>query len=134
MLLLNIAIRDSYLLLLCTRMSKPSTEFIKDQSALLFMAGIPQGCKVEPLRMAVGDGFHVKPRLRLLVSCQRKPVPVIVLEPAVLVTQQQHGHRKTGVDLRRYGGLGLFMVKNTMDGIDYVYRDGRNVLTLRKKI
>ena len=35
---------------------------------------------------------------------------------------------------RRIGGLGLFMVKNTMDGIDYVYRDGRNVLTLRKKI
>ena len=35
---------------------------------------------------------------------------------------------------RPIGGLGLFMVKKTMDGIDYSYQNGRNILTIRKKI
>ena len=35
---------------------------------------------------------------------------------------------------RPVGGLGLFMVKNTMDDISYRYQDGQNILTIRKKI
>ena len=33
---------------------------------------------------------------------------------------------------RRIGGLGVFILKNTMDDIAYEYRDGRNILTIRK--
>jgi len=35
---------------------------------------------------------------------------------------------------RPIGGLGLFMVKKTMDDISYSYRDGQNILTIRKNI
>ena len=35
---------------------------------------------------------------------------------------------------RTIGGLGLYMVKKIMDDISYSYEDGRNVLTIRKKI
>ena len=35
---------------------------------------------------------------------------------------------------RPIGGLGLFMVKKTMDDISYTYRDGQNILTIRKRI
>ena len=35
---------------------------------------------------------------------------------------------------RPIGGLGLFMVKKTMDDISYNYRDGQNILTIRKKL
>ena len=35
---------------------------------------------------------------------------------------------------RPIGGLGLFMVKRIMDDISYEYRDGQNILTIRKKI
>lgn len=35
---------------------------------------------------------------------------------------------------RPIGGLGIFMVRKTMDAISYVFRDGRNVLTLRKNL
>ena len=35
---------------------------------------------------------------------------------------------------RGIGGLGIFLVKKTMDGIDYRYEDGRNVLTIRKRL
>ncbi len=33
---------------------------------------------------------------------------------------------------REIGGLGIHLVKKTMDGISYEYRDGRNILTIRK--
>ncbi len=35
---------------------------------------------------------------------------------------------------RPIGGLGLFIVKKTMDGISYDYKDGQNILTIRKRI
>ena len=33
---------------------------------------------------------------------------------------------------RQVGGLGIFLVKNTMDDVNYEYRDGQNILTLKK--
>jgi len=33
---------------------------------------------------------------------------------------------------RSIGGLGIYMVKKSMDAVEYQYQDGRNVLTLRK--
>lgn len=35
---------------------------------------------------------------------------------------------------RPIGGLGLFMVKKTMDDVTYEYRDGQNILAIRKRI
>lgn len=38
-----------------------------------------------------------------------------------------------GLHERAIGGLGIFMVKKTMDDLKYEYRDGMNILTLIKK-
>ncbi len=35
---------------------------------------------------------------------------------------------------RKIGGLGIFMVKKSMDDVSYVYAEGQNQLTIRKKI
>ena len=35
---------------------------------------------------------------------------------------------------REPGGLGIFMVKKTMDDLKYEYRNGQNVLTIRKNL
>lgn len=35
---------------------------------------------------------------------------------------------------RQIGGLGIYMVKKSMDDLKYEYRDGQNMLTLVKKI
>ena len=35
---------------------------------------------------------------------------------------------------RKKGGLGIFMVKNTMDNVSYEYRDGKNILTIKKNL
>ena len=37
-------------------------------------------------------------------------------------------------DERQIGGLGIFMTKKSMDEITYEYRDGRNILTLKKHL
>lgn len=37
-------------------------------------------------------------------------------------------------DERPIGGLGIFMVKNYMDNINYVYENGKNILTLKMNI
>lgn len=36
------------------------------------------------------------------------------------------------IEERQIGGLGIFMVKKTMDDVEYKYLDGHNVLTLKK--
>ena len=38
------------------------------------------------------------------------------------------------VDERPIGGLGVFLVRNLMDSINYERRDGKNVLRLEKKL
>ena len=35
---------------------------------------------------------------------------------------------------REIGGLGIYMVKKSMDEITYEYKDGQNILTIKKKI
>ena len=37
-------------------------------------------------------------------------------------------------DERKVGGLGIFMVKKTMDEVTYEYKDGKNILTIKKSI
>ena len=35
---------------------------------------------------------------------------------------------------RQIGGLGIYMVKKSMDSVSYRYEDGQNVLTIRRKL
>lgn len=35
---------------------------------------------------------------------------------------------------RQIGGLGILMVKKSMDAVDYAYENGSNILTIKKKI
>ena len=35
---------------------------------------------------------------------------------------------------RKIGGLGIFMTKKVMDGVSYEYKDGQNILTLKKTL
>ena len=41
---------------------------------------------------------------------------------------------KLSLSERDRGGLGIFMTKKFMDKVSYEYKDGKNCLTLRKKI
>ena len=35
---------------------------------------------------------------------------------------------------RKKGGLGIFMVKKSMDNVNYEYKDGKNILTIKKNL
>lgn len=38
------------------------------------------------------------------------------------------------LEKRQIGGLGIYMVKKSMDDMTYVHRDGKNVLTIRRNL
>jgi len=65
--------------------------------------------------------------------------------PAVVITFIDNGVRynplaKPDPDItlsaekRQIGGLGIYMVKKTMDDISYQYQDGQNILRIKKNI
>lgn len=65
--------------------------------------------------------------------------------PAVIVTFMDNGVpynplEKTDpdvnakIDERAIGGLGIFMVKKSMDAIDYEYKDNKNILKIKKNL
>ena len=35
---------------------------------------------------------------------------------------------------RRIGGLGIYLTKKFMDKVEYEYRDGKNILTIKKDL
>ena len=35
---------------------------------------------------------------------------------------------------RKIGGLGIYMVKKSMDGVSYAYEDGKTILTIKKRL
>ena len=66
-------------------------------------------------------------------------------EPVAIVTFMDHGVpfdplSKEDPDIglpaaqRRIGGLGIFMTKKTMDNVEYEYKDGQNILRLKKNL
>ncbi len=66
-------------------------------------------------------------------------------EPLVIITFMDNGVpfdplKKEDPDIslpaseRRIGGLGIFMTKKTMDNVEYEYRDGQNILRLKKNL
>ena len=63
--------------------------------------------------------------VRLVFSDNGKPYnPLDAKEPDVAAPAEE----------RAIGGLGIFMVRKMMDNMEYMYKDGRNVLTLTMKI
>ncbi len=73
------------------------------------------------------------------------PATVRVEPPAVRITFLDRGKpydplakpdpdTTLSADERQAGGLGIFMVKRTMDSVEYAYEDGQNILTIRKQL
>lgn len=65
--------------------------------------------------------------------------------PAVVITFMDHGVpydplAKVNPDIslsaedREIGGLGIFLVKSIMDDVVYEYKDGRNILKIKKNL
>ncbi|MBO4395922.1 MAG: ATP-binding protein [Eubacterium sp.] len=77
---------------------------------------------------------------KIKVSVEGNPVPI-----RVYLTFMDNGHpfdplseeapdTEAELDDREAGGLGIFLVKNTVDGISYEYKEGQNILTIVKEL
>ena len=63
--------------------------------------------------------------LRLVFRDNGKPYnPLDAKEPDITASAED----------RAIGGLGIFMVRKMMDNVEYMYKDGQNVLTLMMKV
>lgn len=78
------------------------------------------------------------PDMRVVVERAEQPpvVRLTFLDSGVMWNPIQHRDPDTtlGAEERAIGGLGLLMVKKLMDGVSYEWRDGHNVLSLRKNL
>ncbi len=72
------------------------------------------------------------------VEVTEKPISVIItfIDHGVPYDplKQEDPDISLSAEERSIGGLGVFMVKKTMDEISYEYRDGKNILRIRKKM
>ena len=59
-----------------------------------------------------------------LTDCGMPFDPLTQKEPDITLSAQE----------RQIGGLGIFLVKKSMDHVDYEFKDGQNILTLRKDL
>lgn len=73
------------------------------------------------------------------VEVEESPLSVIITfidqgVPYDPLAEDRPDTTKLPASERPIGGLGLFLVKRTMDDVSYAYRDGHNILSIRKKI
>ena len=79
-------------------------------------------------------------KTKIAVRVEGDPVPVRVIlifkdsgQPFDPLSESQPD-LDADLDERPVGGLGIFLVRNTVDGIQYEYQDGQNVLTITKEV
>ena len=65
--------------------------------------------------------------LRVAITFMDHGVPYVPL-------QNEDPDMALSAEERQIGGLGIYMVKKSMDDVCYEYQDGKNILTIRKNI
>ena len=79
-----------------------------------------------------------KGRATVRVEVSGEPVSVTITFidhgiPYDPLSRQDPDVTKSAED-REIGGLGIFLTRKIMDDLSYEYRDGKNILTLKKKL
>ena len=74
--------------------------------------------------------------VRFTYDEMEKAVLITFIDSGVPFNPLERSAPDTHVPLERrsIGGLGIHLVRKTMDGMEYEYKDGKNILTIRKLI
>ncbi len=80
-----------------------------------------------------GEGFAV---IRFDFDLKTKIISIYFLDKGTPYDPLSRGEPDTTLSAneREIGGLGILMVKKTMDSVAYEYKDGQNVLSIQKHI
>ena len=75
-------------------------------------------------------------RIELVVRVDDGALVVVIEDDSAAfdVTAETQPELDASLSERDIGGLGLFLVHQMMDGVEYQRRDGRNVVTLTKRV
>ena len=75
-------------------------------------------------------------RIELVVRVDGGALVVVIEDDSAAfdVTAETQPELDASLSERVPGGLGLFLVHQMMDGVEYLRRDGRNVVTLTKRV
>ena len=109
-----------------------------DQLPLTFETRLQIQIAVEELFANIASYAYAPGTGEAVIGCQVEQEP-----PSITIQFRDWGKpfdplAKEDADItlsaeeRQIGGLGIYMVKNSMDDVDYVYENGQNVLTIRK--
>ena len=73
--------------------------------------------------------------IEIVVSMQGDAIVVVIVDDSTAfdLSRTPDADVESSVEERALGGLGLFLVHQMMDGVEYRHVDGRNVVTLTKK-
>ena len=121
----------------------PVMDFVNEQ-----IGSLDLGMKTQmEIEMAVEEVFSNIARYAYHTGTGPATVRVEVQQeiPAVVLTFIDNGmpydplakedpDMKKMAESREVGGLGIFMVKKSMDSVEYEYREGQNILRVLKKI
>lgn len=77
-----------------------------------------------------------KGNLEILFFCEDNLISITFIDDGIPFNplEQAEADITKPIEEREAGGLGIFMVKQIMDEINYKYYDGKNILTIIKKI
>ncbi len=119
------------------------TDFVNDQLAEI---GCPMKAQVQ-IDIAIDELFGNIAQYAYNPDTGPATVRVEVSDAPIsdTITIMEHGNpydplqhaepeNALSAEERAAGGLGIFMVKKTMDEITYEYKDGQNILRIRKDI
>lgn len=119
------------------------TEFVNEQ---LMLCNCPMKAQTQ-IDIAIDELFSNIARYAYDPKVGPATVRVEVTDDpiSVVITFIDHGvpydplsHKDPDITLsaaeRQIGGLGILMVKKTMDDVTYEYKDGQNILTVKKNI
>ena len=74
-------------------------------------------------------------KIEVVVSMEGDTIVVVIVDDSTAfdLSQTPDADVESSVEERALGGLGLFLVHQMMDGVEYRRMDGRNVVTLTRK-
>ena len=111
-----------------------------DQLPLTFETRLQIQIAVEELFANIASYAYAPGTGEAVIGCQVEQEP-----PSITIQFRDWGKpfdplAKEDADItlsaeeRQIGGLGIYMVKNSMNAVDYEYKDGQNILTIRKDL
>ena len=68
------------------------------------------------------------------IETSPRSITMTLIDSGVPYNPLEHEDPDTslGVEEREVGGLGIFLVKKSVDEISYIYKDGQNILRIKK--